>query len=392
MLTIRKGPGRRLPGFAGLVLTVLAVGLFAAPAVAQKKQFTPSGPRPPVSVDPGTFDFGKKDPNKLIHTVFKFTNTSNATLRVDRVQPSCHCTVPTLEKNTILPGETIEIEATLDLRGSIGDVAKDFMVFFEGYEGHPLRCKMKGKLAYVLEVEPSKPRLDRQPTGQLTITARDGEPFTVLAVHGEEPQVVAKRGETADGQAAEWVVRYDFRNTNARQWRMVEDGATVTWEPHTPGDSKPYMMLIETDREDLPVLDLRLWGREISKQEMPYIKNWASIFCNRNMANLGRLAKGESNEFGAAITRPEASHAERCRVFCPDPRVRVDVVGVEPVDGRPKDEQYTVRVTNVSDEEGMFLAPLIFECGTNPNNADFQTRMWIGGYFRSGDDVAVGQR
>ena len=46
--------------------------------------------------------------------VYGFTNTSDKPVRLTDVQPSCGCTVPTLEKDTYNPGETGKITATFE--------------------------------------------------------------------------------------------------------------------------------------------------------------------------------------------------------------------------------------------------------------------------------------
>ncbi len=366
-----------LPLVAALLVSL---GPAISHALAVGKGYRQEGPPPTVRVEPsaGTgpvFDFGVKDPNKLIHASFTITNTGSQTLTIPDgergIRASCHCTVPTLEQNRIRPGESITIDASLDLRGSIGDVAKDFWVWFHPYQSHPIRFIIQGQLAYPIVASPDKPRVDAQPRGRITLTARDGQPFRVFKAQGQEPEILRSNAQPGEDRATQWTLMYDTQGQNP----------------------PPYMLLFLTDHPETKVLDVRSWGGGVSRPELKYIRNHSRIFCNRNLANVGFLEKGESAEFGVAITRPESEHGANCVISCPDDRVRVEVVGVEPVDGRPRNELYTVRLTLTEDVDDieMFLAPLYFQCGNHPDDPQYTSRMWLGGYF-SPAGVTLGQR
>jgi hypothetical protein len=373
MIVARLGAARA--ALVPLVLAVLATLVPAGDALAAGKGYKQEGPPPTVRIEPPRFDFGTKDPNDLIDVSFKVTNTGSQTLTIPEgdagIRVSCHCTVPTLEQRRIRPGETITIDATLDLRGSIGQVAKDFWVWFDPYRSHPMRFWIQGKLAYPIESSPDKPQVGSSPRGRITLTARDGVPFKVFKAQGKEPEVVSTNADGEDGRASRWTLIYDVRGSSP----------------------PPYMLLFLTDHPEAEVLDVRGWGGGVSKPELEYIKNHRSIFCNRNLANVGLLSKGETAEFGVAISRPETEHNAACTISCPDDRVEVEVISVEPVDGRARDERYTVRLTLKEDVEDieMFLAPLYFQCGNHPDSPAHTARMWLGGYFGP-DGVALGQR
>ncbi|KKS67408.1 MAG: hypothetical protein UV36_C0008G0016 [Parcubacteria group bacterium GW2011_GWC2_42_6] len=64
-----------------------------------------------INFDNNIHDFKKiKEQDGLATTVFKFKNTGDAPLVINRVQASCGCTTPTWTKEPILPGKTGEIE------------------------------------------------------------------------------------------------------------------------------------------------------------------------------------------------------------------------------------------------------------------------------------------
>jgi hypothetical protein len=56
--------------------------------------------------------------------VFRFTNEGDAELTIERLQSSCGCTVPQLEKRTYAPGESGEIKALFTFGARLGTQQK----------------------------------------------------------------------------------------------------------------------------------------------------------------------------------------------------------------------------------------------------------------------------
>lgn len=57
-----------------------------------------------------TIDYGKINKDADGNRVFKFTNTGGSPLIITNAKGSCGCTVPTYDKEPIMPGETGEIK------------------------------------------------------------------------------------------------------------------------------------------------------------------------------------------------------------------------------------------------------------------------------------------
>lgn len=55
------------------------------------------------------FNFGTINEGEIVDHNFKFTNTGNAPLIINRASASCGCTVPSPPKDPILPGQSSEI-------------------------------------------------------------------------------------------------------------------------------------------------------------------------------------------------------------------------------------------------------------------------------------------
>jgi len=76
-----------------------------------------------------SFDFGNDiiDGEKKTHT-FKFTNTGESPLIIEKVKASCGCTTPNWPKTPIAPGEVGEITATYNSKGRPGKFNKAIRV------------------------------------------------------------------------------------------------------------------------------------------------------------------------------------------------------------------------------------------------------------------------
>ena len=378
-----------------LTAAVVGVGLLSTVAVAQQTkgadahgQTQYTGPLPPIRVTPVEVDFGTANPDNPIHISVKITNTAPQTIRIKEVRPTCKCTVPTLPKDVLSPGETIEVPLVIDLRGSLGKVRKPFDVFVEGWN-RPFTAVVIGNLMYPIEVTPDDPQATRDRKGEVALRAVDGRPFEVVSVHGRPPQVVERKPDIGP-RSLEWTVQWDM-------------GHVQDW---------PYMMVIETDHPECEVLTVRFKGAIISQAEVPYIKNWPFIFVNRTNVNLGLIPPGGTVDFDVPVTRPDRTN--RCEMsFSPseltdtfDDAIRAEIVDVKPVDGRPDDEQYYIRVTNISKEPKTVCTPLYFSTkvidpesisdikggAVRPDNGYHLSRCWIGGVVRGSEASAQAAR
>ncbi len=73
-------------------------------------------------------DFGIiKDGTKVFWN-FRFTNTGNIPLIINRVKADCGCTVPEYPKTPIAPGEEGKIKVTFDSKGRLGRQIKKVTV------------------------------------------------------------------------------------------------------------------------------------------------------------------------------------------------------------------------------------------------------------------------
>jgi len=92
-------------------------------------------------------DFGKIQEGQKLEVAFRFRNTGDKPLIIERVQPSCGCTVAEQSAEPIAPGKDGQIKATFNSEGRTGVNHKTLFV----------RANTKGtqdhSLQFVVEVE-----------------------------------------------------------------------------------------------------------------------------------------------------------------------------------------------------------------------------------------------
>ena len=93
-----------------------------------------------------TRDFGKIQEGQQLEVSFRFRNTGKKPLVIERVQPSCGCTVAEQPKEPVPPGEEGQIKATFNSQGKQGINHKTLNVYANMKDTpHPLQ--------FIVEVE-----------------------------------------------------------------------------------------------------------------------------------------------------------------------------------------------------------------------------------------------
>ena len=85
---------------------------------------TPSFAGPAIEAPEQSYSFGDIYQGEKATHSFRFTNTGDAPLVIDKVRSSCGCTAAMVSKGTLQPGETGEVRATFDSSRFRGPVSK----------------------------------------------------------------------------------------------------------------------------------------------------------------------------------------------------------------------------------------------------------------------------
>jgi len=84
---------------------------------------------PKLLLDRREHNFGKILPNAVVETSFTLTNTGKSELNIRSTLANCTCTVATLEKETLKPGESTKLKITFDSKGRRGKQYKNVAIF-----------------------------------------------------------------------------------------------------------------------------------------------------------------------------------------------------------------------------------------------------------------------
>lgn len=97
----------------------------------------------------------KADPlAESISATFKFQNTGDTEITIEKIKSSCGCTTAALEKKTYAPGESGEITATFNIGSRQGLQSKSIRVTTDN-ESRPTVLIMKTLVPEVLSIKPS---------------------------------------------------------------------------------------------------------------------------------------------------------------------------------------------------------------------------------------------
>ncbi len=84
---------------------------------------------PRLQLEKTTYDFGKTKEGDKVVAEFVITNGGRKELNIRKTKANCGCTVSSPEKDTLQPGESSKITATLDTRGLRGNQFKNITIF-----------------------------------------------------------------------------------------------------------------------------------------------------------------------------------------------------------------------------------------------------------------------
>ena len=74
------------------------------------------------------WDFGKVNEGEEVKHIYKFTNSGDEDLVINKVTATCGCTVPKWERKPIAPGESSEIEVKFDSKNKPGNQIKNVTI------------------------------------------------------------------------------------------------------------------------------------------------------------------------------------------------------------------------------------------------------------------------
>jgi hypothetical protein len=233
---------------------------------------------PPIRLDPPVIDFGILPPAATREGAVKLVNTGSRELEILTVQPSCKCTtLEDLSGKKIPPGGFVELKATMKAQSAPGRKSAEVKVLIDGYS-QVVQVQLKQEVSLPIRVSPSYLNVvsGNPQTGRTVIESIDKQPFRICAIGGKRPNLVGfdpDKDEPRNQYILDWDFNRDFQ----------------------PGEAKRYW-LIETDREDCPLVDI--FVRHESTVLLP-----RGVIATEYRHTFGRLEQGMSHDFVLELTK-----------------------------------------------------------------------------------------
>ena len=137
-----------------LALLIGILVMMAGVAMAQEEKVSESGPE--IEFEKLIHDYGEVPYNGNGECEFRFTNTGNEPLILQKPKSSCGCTVPTWPKEPILPGESEVIKVTYKTT-KVGAINKTITVTSNAKTNATVVLRIKGTvLPQPTEMVPEK--------------------------------------------------------------------------------------------------------------------------------------------------------------------------------------------------------------------------------------------
>ncbi|RIJ41791.1 DUF1573 domain-containing protein [Pontibacter oryzae] len=123
-----------------VLLSFAFAALVAGGAVAQEKPKTTAPQEQAKTGAALTFEetehnFGDITQGDVVEHTFKFKNTGNQPLVIERVDVSCGCTTPDWTKEPVMPGKSGFITAKFNSAGKLGQQKKPLTIHSNAAEG-----------------------------------------------------------------------------------------------------------------------------------------------------------------------------------------------------------------------------------------------------------------
>ncbi|MDZ7608828.1 MAG: DUF1573 domain-containing protein [Cyclobacteriaceae bacterium] len=102
---------------------------------------------PKLTFNEMNHDFGNLKKSAVVTTDFVLTNSGKSPLNIRFIKPNCGCTVATMEKMDIAPGESVTMKVEYDATGRRGTDQKSIVIFSNDPSAPTQRLTLKATIA-----------------------------------------------------------------------------------------------------------------------------------------------------------------------------------------------------------------------------------------------------
>lgn len=230
---------------------------------------------PPVELVPPICDFGFVAPSAAPLKKVLIKNKSDKPLLILAAQASCKCTTTNdISGEEIPPGGEIELEASMKATSSPGAKKAEIKLLFDGY-ARVVNVQLLMEVALPIRVVPGYINaVEGQPQqGRMVFESLDKQPFRITGWHGREPKFVGWDPAT-DAPKNQYLIEYDVDDLKSGE--------------------KPLFLVVETDRADCPIVDVRLRHKDTFPKPVLKMLDYRHT--------IGRIEQGGSAELNFEIS------------------------------------------------------------------------------------------
>ncbi len=191
-------------------------------------------------------DFGDVNSGKIVNVVFEFENKGDTDLEIKRINTTCGCTVPSLEKKVYKPGEKGKIPVKFYSTGYYGKIVKIITVITNDLSSPYVRLRIMGNVKLK---DFSDPVLETE-----KIDFNEIEPGKI---YNKEINLYNKGNLLLDikevSHSADVVVEFDKRFVKPGEFTKI----SIEYKPQKQGTNLSFIK-IRTDSLKKPYLIIRL--------------------------------------------------------------------------------------------------------------------------------------
>ncbi len=154
--------------FSLLLMLVAAVSLSAA--------------GPSILLEQPVFNFGQVAEGAKVEHTFRFKNSGDAPLVIEKVRSSCGCTAALLSTKVVQPGEYGEVKTTFNSSGFSGPVVKTVSIYSNDLVQKMVRFQLQGTVQKEVLLHPARLRFPALVAGAssratVTLTNKGQQPL-----------------------------------------------------------------------------------------------------------------------------------------------------------------------------------------------------------------------
>ena len=157
-------------------------------------------------VEPLSFDFGEMKQQQTINTKVTVTNDGAGILLIENVEADCGCTIPTLDKKSLAPGESTDIQIEFNSKKFHGKVIKSVHISTNDPLNSLIDVMITAVVQTPLIIDPVNQRIGFSQSLQgetvsrrATFTATGGEPLVVSLDEARKGLFEVKAVNNVDG-------------------------------------------------------------------------------------------------------------------------------------------------------------------------------------------------